>query len=77
MRQNAKRRERNLLRRGALKKTVKQVRKALAAGDKSTAQSLVPELMRVADQAAKHNVIHINKAARLKSRLVKRIEALS
>jgi small subunit ribosomal protein S20 len=77
MRQNATRRERNLARRGALKKTVKQVKKAVEAGDKNAAQALVPELMKVADKAAKHNVIHANKAARLKSRLVKRIQALA
>ena len=76
MRQNARRHERNQVRRDARKQTLKKMRRAITSGDKSTAESLMPQLMKVADKAAKHNVIHANKAARLKSRLVKKIQAI-
>jgi small subunit ribosomal protein S20 len=75
VRQNRKRRERNLARRDALKHTMRKYKRAIAAGDKSAAQSLIPELMKTADKAAKGNVIHPKKAARLKSRLMKRLQA--
>lgn len=56
---------------------MKQLKKAIAAGDKAKADGLVPELMKMADKAAKHRTIHPNKAARIKSRLMKRLQALS
>jgi small subunit ribosomal protein S20 len=55
---------------------MKQLKKALAAGDKAKAEELVPELMKVADKAAKQRTIHPNKAARIKSRLMKRLQTL-
>lgn len=63
-------------RKQALKRVMKQLKKALAAGDKAKAEELVPELMKVADKAAKHRTIHPNKAARIKSRLMKRLQTL-
>ena len=77
LRQSLVRRERNLERKRALRIVVKQIKRALAAGDKTKAQELIPQLMKVADKAAKKRAIHPNKAARLKSRLMKRIQALS
>ncbi len=77
MRQSLVRRERNLQRKQALRRAMKQLKKAIAAGDKAKADGLVPELMKMADKAAKHRTIHPNKAARIKSRLMKRLQALS
>lgn len=76
LRQSLIRRERNLQRKQALRRVMKQYKKALAAGDQAKAQELVPELMKAADKAAKHRTIHPNKAARIKSRLMKRLQAL-
>lgn len=76
-RQNAKRRERNDTRRTTLRRAVKRFRKAEAAGDKSEAEAAIPEVVKAADKAAQRNVIHPNKAARIKSRLMRRLNALS
>lgn len=77
MRQNAKRYERNQTRRRALRHAVKRFRKAEAAGDKAEAQAAIPDIVKAADKAAQRNVIHPNKAARIKSRLMRRLNALS
>jgi len=52
------------------------VRNAIAAGDVEQAQALMPRAARELDKAAKKKIIHKNKAARLKSRLMKQINAL-
>lgn len=77
VRQNTKRRERNDARRRALKQAVKRFRKAEAASDKAEAQAAMPEIVKAADKAAQRNVIHPNRAARIKSRLMRRLNALS
>jgi len=77
MRQNLVRRKRNLERKEALKWAIKRLRKAIASGDRAKAQELLPQLMKAADKAAKRRVIHPNKAARIKSRMMKRLQALS
>lgn len=77
MRQNAKRYERNQTRRRALRHAMKRFRKAETAGDRAEAQAAMPEVVKAADKAAQRNVIHPNKAARIKSRLMKRLNALS
>ncbi len=77
LRQNLRRRERNLKRKEALKQALKQFRHAIMAGDKTKAEQLVPQLMKAADKAAQRRVIHPNKAARLKSRLMRRLHALA
>jgi len=77
LRQSLARRERNLMRKRALKQAIKQLKRAIAAGDKQKAQELIPQLMKAADKAAKRRAIHPNKAARIKSRLMKRLQALS
>lgn len=70
IRTNEKARVRNLRQRSAMKTAIKKVvtaeSKEAAAAAFSTATSRV-------DKAAKKNVIHRNAAARLKSRMAKRI----
>ena len=56
---------------------MKRFRKAETAGDRAEAQAAMPEVVKAADKAAQRNVIHPNKAARIKSRLMKRLNALS
>jgi small subunit ribosomal protein S20 len=77
LRQGLKRREQNLKRKEALRMILKRLKKALAAGDKGRVQELVPQVMKAADKAAQRNVIHPNKAARIKARLLKRAQAVS
>ncbi|OGF56731.1 MAG: 30S ribosomal protein S20 [Candidatus Fraserbacteria bacterium RBG_16_55_9] len=77
LRQSLKRREKNLERKKAFQHIVKQLKKAIAAGDQTQVKELVPQVMKAADKAAKKHLIHPNKAARLKSRLMKRVQAAS
>lgn len=74
-RQNEKRRLRNRAVRSEMRT---RTRSALAAatGDADTEESLRAAIKTI-DKAASSGVIHKNKAARDKSRLVKRINALS
>ncbi len=44
--------------------------------DKTAAQALLPAVVGMIDKLAKRNIIHNNKAANLKSGLMKRIAAL-
>ncbi len=70
LRQNQKRRARNLQRKEGLKKIVKEMKKLLTAGEAAQARELVPKLMQAADKAVAKGTLHRNKAARLKSNLM-------
>lgn len=61
---------------GQMRSTVKQMRQALSEGNAQVASTLAPELASQLDKAAKKHVIHKNKAARLKSRLMRQANAL-
>jgi small subunit ribosomal protein S20 len=76
LRQSEKRRGLNRSRKAALKRVVKQIRLHVDAGEKSDAVALLPQLSKAADKAAKRNTIHKNRAARIKSRWVKKVQAL-
>ncbi len=67
---------RNRYVKGQMRSALKQVRRAIEEGDYTEAMSLMPEAARQLDKAARKHVIHKNKAARLKSRLMHRINAL-
>jgi small subunit ribosomal protein S20 len=73
-RQNEARRERNKAVRSEMKTRVKNVVADAEAGD-DTEESLRMAVKRI-DTAAAKGVIHKNEAARRKSRLVRRINAL-
>jgi len=75
LRQSQKRRGLNRAKKAAIKRVEKQIRLHLEAGDKEAARALLPELAQAADKATKRNTIHANKAARIKSRWTKRVEA--
>jgi len=64
--------EENRLVRAKIKDTLKGARMAIVAGDKDVAEK-VSKAYRELDIAAKKNVIHKNKASRLKSRLAKKL----
>lgn len=77
MRQSRKRRDRNRRNTSKVKTQVKKLQAALAAGDKDQAQGDLAETVSAIDRAAKQGVIHDNAAARYKSRLSRRVKALS
>jgi len=51
-------------------------KKALAAKDKKKIQELNKKITKALDKAAKKNIIHANKAARKKSRLMKKVNMI-
>ncbi len=77
MRQSLKRRARNRSNTSLLKTQVKKLRAAIAAGDTAEAQKLLPATVGGIDKAAKKGVIHDNAAARHKSRLTRKVNALA
>jgi len=56
--------------------SVKNVEKAVAAGDRDKAQSAFARMQSVVDQVADKGIFHKNKAARDKSRLSAKLKAL-
>lgn len=73
MRQNEKRRLRNRANRTALRTVVTKSRVASTGTDAAAADSAFRLAAKRLDQAAAKHLIHKNKAARLKSRLAKRL----
>lgn len=76
LRQNVVRRARNRATKSALRTQVRKVREALAAGNVEVCEAEFRATAKSLDQAAAKNVIHANRAARLKSRLSAAIKAL-
>lgn len=76
LRQNKKRRERNKKRKDDLNRITKKVDKLISEGKKQDAENLLPELASLADRAASKGPIHKNKAARIKAKYSRRIEAM-
>ena len=69
-RQNVKAREKNKVQRTAFKSAVKRVR---SAETPAAAKALLPAAMKKVDKAAKNGILHKNAAARLKSRMAKKV----
>ncbi len=76
-RQSVDRRAHNMSRRSALRTAVKRVLAAIIAGDADTASAGYRTAVPLLDRMAARGLIHKNTAARHKSRLNKRILALS
>ncbi len=75
--QNERRRLRNRFFRGAARKAVNKARLNLASGENPETREAVVLAVKALDKAAEKGVIHKNNAARRKSRLMKRLAALS
>jgi len=73
LRQNIKRRGQNLARKTKAKSLVKQLRKLVVLQKKEEALTLLPQVYKALDKAAKTGVIKKNTAARRKSRFAKLI----
>jgi len=76
-RQNVKLRQHNASARSMFRTYIKNVLKAVEAGDSELAQAAYAKAQPVIDKAASKGLIHKNKAARVKSRLVARVRAMS
>jgi len=67
----------NARRKKAMKEGVKDVARLISAKKASEAAASLPSVFQAIDKAAKDNVINKGAAARMKSRISKRIRALS
>ncbi len=75
-RQAEKRRIQNASKRSMMRTHIKNVVKAIAAGDKEAAQTAYTKAVPVLDKMVTKGIIHKNKAARHKSRLNAQIRAM-
>jgi small subunit ribosomal protein S20 len=76
-RQSEQQRQHNASLRSELRTAVKNVRKAIEAGDKTAAQGVFRSAVSTIDSIADKNIIHKNKAARHKSRLSAAIKGMA
>ncbi len=75
LRQSLKRRERNRAVKNELKTEIRKVRETAEAGKLQDAEAQFRVAVAKIDRAASKRIIHPNRAARLKSRLVVRLKA--
>tara|TARA_Y100001949_G_scaffold173698_1_gene179747 strand:- start:1367 stop:1627 length:261 start_codon:yes stop_codon:yes gene_type:complete len=75
-RQNTKRNELKSSQRSSVRSAVKIVENAITKNDKNLASDSLKKAQKVIDKMADKKVIHKNKAARIKSRLSKKIKAI-
>ena len=75
-RQAEKNRQHNAARRSAMRTSIKNVVKAIGAGDKANASQVLQQAVPMIDRSVRDGLIHKNKAARHKSRLNAQIKAL-
>ncbi len=77
VRQNEKHRLRNRADRTRLRTQIKKLRQAIDANKAEEAQKLMPETISLIDVMVKKGVLHDNTGSRYKSRLNRRLVALS
>ena len=70
-------RSRNMSLRTTARSAIKDVKKAIAAGDKKAASAALTRSQAVIDRVAAKGVLHRNAAARQKSRLAHAIKAMA
>lgn len=75
LRQGAKLRRRNVAEKEAINKLIKQAHKALAAKKTDVAADAARKAGKAIDKAVAHGILKRNTAARLKSRLTKKLNA--
>jgi len=75
LRQSLVRRDKNRAVKSKLRSAIRKFREALTAKQMDTAKEICASTTRALDKAATKGVIHAKKAARLKSRLVRRFKA--
>ena len=73
IRANEKKRDLNKLQHKTARNAIRNLR---AVEDKKEAEGSLPKVVSMIDKLAKKNIIHSNKAANLKSKLVKHVSTL-
>ena len=76
-RQALKRRHHNMRLRTAARSAIKEVKKAIASGDKTAAAAALEKSRPVIDRIAAKGVLHRNAASRHKKRLVHAIKSMA
>jgi small subunit ribosomal protein S20 len=76
-RQNVKLRQHNASARSMYRTYIKNVLKAVEAGEKEAALAAYTKAQPIIDKATSKGLIHKNKASRIKSRLVARLKAMT
>lgn len=76
LRQSKRRNEQNVAYKNKVHKTKKTIQKGIIAKEADKTKTDLKAFYKIVDKAAKRNVIHKNKANRLKSRLAKKIKTL-
>lgn len=76
VRQNASRRVRNRARKSMVKTQIKSLEAAITAGDVNKAQEQFKSLTKKLDKISTTSTLHKNTAARMKSRMARRVNAL-
>jgi small subunit ribosomal protein S20 len=76
-RQSEEQRQHNASLRSEFRTAVKNVRKAIEAGDRSAAATVLQDAASTIDRIADKNIIHKNKAARHKSRLSAAVKGMA
>ena len=73
LRQDEKKRIRNKAIRNEVRNQVKKINKLFLAGNIEEARRIQPEIVRLIDKTASKGIWHKNKAARIKSRIAKKL----
>lgn len=76
LRQSTKRGVKNKAEKDSLSYLRRMFRKAVDSKDKKSAKKFAEKIIRAADKAVKHNILKKNTCARIKSRLMKNLNAL-
>ena len=74
LRQNVRRRARNLVYKKKMRDLIKRVRNLVSEKKNEEAKKLLPQIYKVLDKTAKVGIIKKNTASRKKSRLTKLVE---
>ncbi len=77
MRQTDRRNEVNSRNRSRLRTQIKALRAAIQSGDRAEAAALLPTTVSLIDKSIQKGVLHQNTAARHKSRLTAKVNAMS
>ena len=75
-RTNEASRGRNRSYRTRMRSAIRDLRAAVDAGDRATAESLLAQTLSLVDSTAQKKIIHPNAAARTKSRLTKAVASI-
>jgi ribosomal protein S20 len=75
LRKNKRRAARNIREKTNVKALIKQLKTLVKEGKKSEAVAVANKLQQAVDKAAKHNVIHVNKARRINSAAMKSVSS--